>query len=268
MIEFVVDLEKVTFDFALCVTTGQVFLWNQSGEVWHGRDGSISYEVRTRKNELEIRTNGSQSSFEKYFSLNDDSDAEILNIEPMLETVMQAKRGLRLIQPADPVEPVFSFICSANNNLKRITGMVQFLAQDDPFSLGKIAQLTASQLREAKFGYRAPHIVTTAHRIIENGGENWLMWLRTVGYEQAFQAVLELPGVGPKVADCICLYALHFSEAVPVDTHFLRQFHRYFQTNEKRYRAVGDAMRNKFGRHAARAQQWMFVESLFQSRQR
>jgi N-glycosylase/DNA lyase len=39
------------------------------------------------------------------------------------------------------------------------------------------------------------------------------------GYRKAHEALLELQGVGPKVADCVCLMGLGWGEVVPVDTH-------------------------------------------------
>lgn len=38
-------------------------------------------------------------------------------------------------------------------------------------------------------------------------------------YDTAKKELLKLYGVGVKVADCICLFALHHTEAFPRDTH-------------------------------------------------
>lgn len=50
---------------------------------------------------------------------------------------------------------------------------------------------------------------------------DWLEGLRNVEYKDAHEALLGLQGVGPKVADCVCLMSLDKAEAVPVDTHGL-----------------------------------------------
>eukprot|EP00982_Pelagococcus_subviridis_P005048 29464-Pelagococcus_subviridis.AAC.6 len=38
-------------------------------------------------------------------------------------------------------------------------------------------------------------------------------------YRDARAALAELPGVGPKVAACVCLFSLDKHDAIPVDTH-------------------------------------------------
>jgi N-glycosylase/DNA lyase len=59
-------------------------------------------------------------------------------------------------------------------------------------------------LRKLGFGYRAKYIANTAKAIHTlDHGEEWLMGLRKLSYEEAHNALLTLQGVGPKVADCV-----------------------------------------------------------------
>lgn len=97
-----------------------------------------------------------------------------------------------------------------------------------------------AHLRQLGFGYRAKYLYQTALMISENHNEGWLESLRNPespvlgqvaadagemlpggrsGYREAHEALLALQGVGPKVADCVCLMGLGWGEAVPVDTH-------------------------------------------------
>ena len=93
-----------------------------------------------------------------------------------------------------------------------------------------------STLRELGFGYRAKYLHQTAVMVTEEREPGWLDSLRNPesvgkgdagqlveggreGYRKAHEALLELQGVGPKVADCVCLMGLGWGEAVPVDTH-------------------------------------------------
>ena len=96
-----------------------------------------------------------------------------------------------------------------------------------------------THLRELGFGYRAKYLYQTAV-MIRQRDENWLNSLRNPespllghyvssagemlpagrsGYRRAHDELLSLQGVGPKVADCVCLMGLGWGEAVPVDTH-------------------------------------------------
>lgn len=140
--------------------------------------------------------------------------------------------GVRMLRQ-DPWETVVSFICSSNNNIARISGMVWSLCGAWGEALGEAGgvvyhdfpppgKLTGDgvekMLRELGFGYRARYIAATA-KIVDERGVGWLEGLRREGYRDAHEALLELPGVGPKVADCVCLMSLDKAEAVPVDTH-------------------------------------------------
>jgi N-glycosylase/DNA lyase len=76
------------------------------------------------------------------------------------------------------------------------------------------------ELLKLKFGYRAKFIYRSACYIQSQPlGVQWLYKLRQASYEEAHQALQQLAGIGPKVADCICLMALDKLATIPVDTH-------------------------------------------------
>lgn len=161
--------------------------------------------------------------------------------------------GIRILKQ-DAWEALVGFICSSNNNIARISQMVEKLCTNygpligqfenkdyydfpAPSSLAKPG--VEQKLRELGFGYRAKYLYKTACMVTEKE-DGWLDGLRNPespvlgikpepagewvnegreGYRQAHEQLLELQGVGPKVADCVCLMGLGWGEAVPVDTH-------------------------------------------------
>jgi N-glycosylase/DNA lyase len=60
-------------------------------------------------------------------------------------------------------------------------------------------------LRNLGFGYRAKYIQATAHIIAHVKPSGWLSSLRTQSYPVVKESLLELSGVGPKVADCVVM---------------------------------------------------------------
>ena len=163
-------------------------------------------------------------------------------VAPLLPFV----RGARVLRQP-PAECLFSFICSSNNNVKRIAGMVERLCEaygerlhpadpaaspsaspDQPAyyafpTLAALATADEDRLRALGFGYRAPFIVNAAKQLQAQpgGGDAYLSSLRsdTVSASEAVKALSLLPGVGPKVAACAALFSLDKHSLVPVDTH-------------------------------------------------
>jgi N-glycosylase/DNA lyase len=76
---------------------------------------------------------------------------------------------------------------------------------DFPSPLALADSSVEQNLRELGFGYRAKYIQSTASTIAHNKPKDWLPSLRTQSYTVAKNALLELSGVGPKVADCVVL---------------------------------------------------------------
>jgi N-glycosylase/DNA lyase len=119
------------------------------------------------------------------------------------------------------------------------------------------------------FGYRAKTIPRVARDILGRGGDRWFQGLRGASYPDVVQELQTLPGVGPKLADCIALYAFDKTEAVPVDTHLWQAYVREYRPEWKgltltsaRYREVGEHLRERHGDRAALAQQILFYSNL------
>ncbi|XP_064104884.1 N-glycosylase/DNA lyase-like isoform X2 [Macrobrachium nipponense] len=180
--------------------------------------------------------------------------------------------GVRMLNQ-DPVENVFSFICSSNNNIKRITMLVEKLctlyghplAEVDGtmwHAFPNVSSLAApgveATLRDNGFGYRARYIQKSAEMILAKGGEAWLHSLKKLPYPECHAELSSLCGVGAKVADCICLMSMGHLEAIPVDTHvfqiaardYLPHLRSCKTVTDRVYKEIGDHFRKVFGEYA------------------
>ncbi|XP_069871595.1 N-glycosylase/DNA lyase-like isoform X1 [Dipodomys merriami] len=176
------------------------------------------------------------------------------SVDPHFQDVAQRFQGVRLLRQ-DPTECLFSFICSSNNNIARITGMVERLCQsfgprliqlDDvvyhgfPSLQALAGPKVEAHLRKLGLGYRARYVCASARAILEEqGGLAWLQQLREAPYEEAHKVLCALPGVGTKVADCVCLMALDKPQAVPVDVHMWQIAQRDYSWHPTTSRAKG-----------------------------
>jgi len=203
----------------------------------------------------------------------------------LIEKNKENLAGIRILH-LDLLEAVFSFICSANNNISRITQMVSRLCQfygesvvshsgEEFFDFPPLSAMCSdkameSRLKEAGFGYRAGYIAKSVKQFMDNGGEQWLLGLRDLPYAEARQKLQELPGVGPKVADCICLMGLRMAHVVPVDTHILRMTSTHYLPRLKTVKTltatqhgeIGTFYRERFGSHAGWVQLVLFIAQL------
>ncbi|HZP83309.1 MAG TPA: DNA glycosylase [Chthonomonadaceae bacterium] len=135
-------------------------------------------------------------------------------------------------------------------------------------TLAALATADEAALRADLWGYRAPRVIALA-RHLQTLPPGWLESLRDVPYAEAKAALTGLFGVGAKLADCICLFALDKDEAVPVDTHVRQIACRLFapelagkSLTPRIYDALADAYRARFGPYAGWAQQVLFFGEL------
>lgn len=129
------------------------------------------------------------------------------------------------------------------------------------------------ELRKSNFGYRAAYIAATVKKLSEDlDGENWLMSLTNLPYPEVKQQLSQLPGVGPKVADCICLMGFQKHEVVPVDTHVFQITAQFYMpeylkgsnktVTKKMHENIGQFYIDRFGPYAGWAHTVLFTTRL------
>lgn len=211
-----------------------------------------------------------------YFDMDRDYAAlrkEFSAIDDYLKKATEFSVGLRVLNQ-DFWEMVISFIISANNNISRIKNSVSKLSELAGEKLAEIdgvthykfptakalAQLTPDELSKfAGVGYRAPYIIESA-KMIDEGQVN-LDQIRTMPYEDAHKEIMRLPGVGPKVADCILLFGDAREIAFPVDTWVIKVMNEYYLGKEKNNKKIKAYGLEYFGQKAGLAQQYLFYHA-------
>ncbi|KAL9265714.1 N-glycosylase/DNA lyase OGG1-like protein [Drosera capensis] len=198
----------------------------------------------------------------------------------MLASCLGGARVLR----QDPFECLIQFLCSSNNNIGRITRMVDYISSLGGFlgevegfefhefpSLERLVDVSEEQLRAAGFGYRAKYMTGTVKALVckAGGGIEWLYSLRDSDLEEVIKALSSLPGVGPKVAACIALFSLDQYHAIPVDTHVWQIATRYLlpelagaRLTSKLCNRVAEAFVLRYGKYAGWAQTLLFIAEL------
>ena len=162
----------------------------------------------------------------------------------------------------DPLEALIAFISSSNNNISRISSMMNRLCRHfgtflcnyqgvEFYTFPTIETLAdpsvKTTLRELGFGYRAKHVNQAAQYILKNHSKDWIYNLHELDYNEIWKLLQNVPGIGPKVADCICLMGLKKSEAVPIDTHMRQIAVRHYGLKDTGRKSISLALYKQIG---------------------
>ena len=261
--EGVMCVQGVRFDARLTlIDSAQVFHWREQDGKFFAVVGGASVCLLPTGDGFELRgTNPEQEAFfAHYFDLTRDYSclSSACAKYPLARQAVDALPGLRVLnQP--PWEALVSFITSANNNVGRIrklvNGLMDRVGQGMFPSPQCLAETPETILREIGVGYRAPYLIATARRVAEGFPLNELS---TRSYEEAHALLLELPGVGDKVADCVQLFSTGHANAFPVDVWVDRLMREWFHVQARTKRQVRQAALEMFGANAGLIQQYLF----------
>jgi len=207
-----------------------------------------------------------------YFDLSTDYDEikATLSKDEILKEATEFGSGIRILNQ-DPFETIISFIISANNQIPRIRKSIEIIAKEygdfienyngiDYYSFPtaeKLSKVDVLDLREkARVGFRDKRIIDTSIMIANN--EIDIEEIFSLSKDEGKEKLMELPGVGPKVSDCILLFAYDKSDAFPVDVWVKRVMEYFYlkeETSLKNISKQGDLL---FKDLAGYAQQYLF----------
>lgn len=225
------------FNLAETLDCGQAFRWGKiADETFSGIAHGKRLDVLFNENEhlLTIKnctTHEFNTTWKNYFDFNRDYSTFRLMFlhDKNLKNAMDFSPGLRLMYQ-DPWETLVSFILSQNTNIPRIKKMIHALCTcfGSPLPCGgftfpspeKIATLTVDDLSPIRCGYRAKYIIDAAQQTA--CGKFDITYLKTRPTDEVKQALLNILGVGPKVADCVLLYGFGRVECYPIDVWIKR----------------------------------------------
>ena len=264
-------------DLAASLESGQSHRWERDGDWFSGVVQGAFIKMRQTGKRIEFLCDSHpQSSVEpmlrRYFRLDDDLPAIYSEIKADARVAEMVERypGLRLLR-IEPWECLISFICSANSNIPRIHQNMEDLAENfgdrvfingqsryafpTPAQLGEAGE---EELRRLGLGFRAPYVDKTTRMVLD--GRLDLASLVNLPYPEAKSKLMECPGIGPKVADCVAVFSLDKLEAFPIDVWIRRALGEWYFPGQKTPpdRVLLEWAQSHFGRYGGYAQQYLF----------
>lgn len=281
---------------------GQCFRWNKQDDgsyIGVVKQGVLHVKKQVAKNELnkkceqskekdieEIIVSGKcegdlQEIVEQYFDLSTDYEKikqELSTIDDYLATSIEFGKGIRILNQ-DLWETIISFIISANNNIPRIKGIIERISQaygNKIEYMGKnyytfptpeqLSKASVEDLRKLGLGFRDQRVYDTTKIILNKQitlpGLHELQDAQPESTEELREKLLTLPGVGPKVADCIMLFGMHRFEVFPIDVWVRRVMNELYikqeDENKVNKKEIEKLAREKYSNLAGLAQQYLF----------
>jgi N-glycosylase/DNA lyase len=283
------------FKLDLTLSCGQAFRWDMSDGWWRGVVGDNLIKIRQDRKALCFE-GIDEDSLLNYLGFMDDLPRIFIEInkDKHMRVAIDRFKGLRILRQ-DAWECLISYICATFKNIASIKRMLFKLSRrfgeevkghNESFftfpSPKELARCSITELRKCELGYRAEYVAQTSRRVFEEDFD--LERLKRMAYDEARRVLLEFPGVGQKVADCVLLFGLGKLEAFPVDVWVMRAVLRRYPSHfsrelvarvlkeeslsDSQYKRLSEFGRQYYGRYAGYAQEYLYHYERMDSKRR
>ena len=193
----------------------------------------------------------------------------LLDKDEKLKEAITEKYGVRILNQ-EFYETLISFIISQNKQIPHIKKIVFALSDTygEPVgevngkmyygfpSCGRLGEITEENYRELKTGFRAPYLRCASDMLNSTLKEEEIKGL---SYEEAKDRLMQIKGVGEKVANCVLLFGLSHRNAFPVDVWIKRTMEAvYFDGADTPKEKIMEFAKERFGEYGGYAQQYLF----------
>lgn len=208
-----------------------------------------------------------------YFDLDRDY-AEIkrflLEKDNLLQASINEKHGVRILNQ-EFHEVLISFIISQNKQIPQIKQLVKRISEEYGEYLGEIngekyysfpeveilGTITEEKFREMKTGFRAPYLADAVQKLSKNVIS--AVDFQGMDEDAARKKLMQIKGVGEKVANCVMLFGLGYRNAFPIDVWMKRIMETlYFQGEDTKKELISDFAKEMYGEYGGYAQQYLF----------
>lgn len=251
---------EINFEHTL--ECGQCFRWEKKQNKYYGV--VKNEQIAVYKNSSDIIFENTKIDTVKnfwlnYFDINFNYKKvrqELENIHPIFKKAYQDYLGIHILNQ-EPWETICSFIISQNNNIPRIKKIINSLCTIFGQKINNtefytfpdyktISKLNEKDLEPIKSGFRAKYILDAAIKI--SSGEIDLESIKNKNIDEARETLMNIKGVGPKIAECVLLYSYHKLECFPMDVWMKKIMNTIFKNQNI----------DMFGKYPGIAQQYLY----------
>lgn len=238
---------------------GQAFNWEYVNNKYYGFTHSGLIIIDNRGSIQQINEN---IDMDKY--LGKDLDLEKIkkeiNKDKNIDQAIKNVKDITILKQ-DFYITTTSYILATNKNIPAIRKSIKTLSNmlGNPIagtnyktypSLQSIANSSISDLQKASIGYRAPYLKETSKLLSNIEIPN--------NKEDIRKLLISLPGIGPKVADCILLYSLGYLDTVPIDRWMFNIAKNVYSVKFTKNSDISKWYSEYFGQYAGVAGQYLF----------